>query len=187
MLIAAAILILLLSFSWLRVVRPSASAPTGPDIMTYPIPLLARLRMQAMPASVAVLLGGALRLYWHETWLWMAVVAVSTLLLLGLPMRYTLTSNGIRMSWTTFRRWTEFAGVRRATGGARLVGGHKQRDLHIWLSGSRGDDEFLLFMKQMIQDAYKGNAMVIPFPVERRGSPGNGLEQDGISAYAAER
>ena len=28
--------------------------------------------------------------------------------------------------------------------------------MHIWLSGSRGDDEFLHFLRQTLKDAYKG-------------------------------
>jgi len=188
MLFAAPLFLLLICLSWLRVVRPGASPLTGGVIMTYPIPLLARLRMQAVPATAALILGVAMLLVWHASWLWLAAAGLSTLLLLALPMRYTLTSTGIRMSWTAPRRWTEFAGVRRAAGGARLVGGHKQRDMHIWLSSSRGDDEFLLFMKQMVQDAYKGNATVIPFPVERpSASESTTLERDGLAAYAADR
>ena len=49
--------------------------------------------------------------------------------------------------------------MRRAPGGARLIGVPKSRGMHIWLSGSRGDDEFLQFLRQTLKIAYKGTSV----------------------------
>ena len=142
--------------------------------------------MQGFPAALALAIGVALAVLYGQSWLWLAAAAGSTVLLLALPLKYTLTSTGIRMAWTAPRRWTEFASVRRATGGACLVGGHKLRDMRIWLSDSRGDDEFLHFLRQAITDAYKGNATVVPYPVNRPTPPRDPIGSDRMSAYSSE-
>ena len=78
-------------------------------------------------------------------------------LLLALPVRYTMTSQGIRAAWTPFRRWTEFGGVARRRGGVRLQGVAGARPLTVWLSGGRDDDEFVLLLRQLVRGSYKGN------------------------------
>jgi hypothetical protein len=77
-------------------------------------------------------------------------------LLLALPVRYTITSRGIRAAWTPFRRWTEFGGVARRPGGVRLQGVAGARPLTVWLSGGRDDDEFVLLLRQLVRGSYKG-------------------------------
>jgi hypothetical protein len=77
-------------------------------------------------------------------------------LLLALPVRYTMTSRGIRAAWTPFRRWTEFGGVARRRGGVRLQGVAGARPLTVWLSGGRDDDEFVLLLRQLVRGSYKG-------------------------------
>ena len=79
-------------------------------------------------------------------------------LLLSLPVRYTMTSRGIRAAWTPFRRWTEFGGVARRRGGVRLQGVAGARPLTVWLSGGRDDDDFVLLLRQLVRGSYKGAA-----------------------------
>src|SRR5688500_166961 len=127
---------IVIGLTWIRLIRPGVNALEGSTIMVFPMPLLARIRMHLLPSVVALAMTVAL-VADNRVPLWtLAIPMVSTLLLLAMPVTYTLTSLGIRLGWTSFRRWTEFAGVRRAPGGARLVGGHKARDMRIWLSGS---------------------------------------------------
>ncbi|MGI8404648.1 MAG: hypothetical protein ACR2OE_07770 [Thermomicrobiales bacterium] len=143
--------------NWLHIVRPFGGRLEGKVFLTVRLPLLARLRMHAMPA----LLGTALAIilvYLHGAPIWViGVPLISSALAIALPAKYTLTNLGIRKGWTPFRRWTEFAGVSRARGGARLQGVHGSRSMRIWLSGSRGDDEFLQLLRQSIKNGYKGD------------------------------
>ncbi len=153
--------------TWARLIRPGANRLQGSTLLEVPLPLLARLRMHSLPGILALAIGGYL-VFRGDLPLWtLAIPIVSDLLLIAIPVKYTLTDSGIRLGLGTFRRWTEFTGVRRAPGGARLLGMQRRPGFQIWLSGSRGDDEFLQFLRQTIKNAYKGTGAVIPFPVDR--------------------
>ncbi len=153
----------LILMSWLRVVRPGGGQPAGRVIHDARLPLLARLRMHAASGALAILGSMALTVAWDLPWWGPIVAALSSVVLVALPVRYRLTTLGIRSGWTPFRRWTEFAGVSRAPGGARLQGVPGARDLRIWLSGSRGDDEFVALLRRMIRGAYKGQNVLLEF------------------------
>ena len=173
--------------SWLRLFRPGDNALQGRPTMYFPMPVLARVRMHLVPAGLAMVIAVAMAAESLLSWWLVAAPVLSAMLLIAIPIRYTLTSQGIRLGWTSFRRWTEFAGVQRTRGGARLVGGHKTRDMRIWLSRSRGDDEFLQYLRITVRDAYKGTATVVPYPAERRAAPEpDFMTGDGIAAYTAD-
>ena len=97
----------------------------------------------------------------------MAVAALA--FLVATPVRYTLSPSGIQLGWTPARRWTEFAGVSRAPWGARLQGVPGAPDMRIWLSGTLGDDEFVLLLRRMITGAYKGKNVLIEYPPQPTG------------------
>ena len=181
---------LVIGLTWARLIRPGFNKLQGTIILVSTLPLLARIRMHAIPGLAAIAIGLFLAIDDDMPWWAMVFPIVSNLLLLALPVKYRLTDVGIRLGRTSFRRWTEFAGVRRAPGGARLVGVHKSAGMHIWLSGSRGDDEFLHFLRQTVKNAYKGTPSVVPFPT-KSGGPGNGSAtsefHEGISAFTADR
>lgn len=146
----------------LRIVRPSPRRDPGQTVLTFPLPLLARARLHAVPA--ALLLAYALTLFARGLVpLW--VVLATIVVLVGLVLwrvSYTLTTTGLSLGRTGLRRWTEFAGVVRAPGGVRLQGGAGGRGFRVWLSGSRGDDEFVLLLRQMIKGAYQGRGARVP-------------------------
>lgn len=178
------ILAIAILISWLRVVRPSRRSVTGAVIHDVPLPLLARLRMHvvacSMVLSTAVVLVAVAGMPW-----WGPIVALaSNTGLVALPIRYTLTTTGIRCGWTPFRRWTEFAGVSRAPGGARLQGVAGSRDMRIWLSGSRGDDEFVHLLRQMIKSAYQGRNVLVEFPPRNGRSPGTSAASSDVTRTA---
>lgn len=181
---------IMLALTWARLIRPGRNKLEGSRIVTVPIPVLARIRMHLVPGALA--LAGTLTLALMDVVPWWVLLfpAFSDLLLVLLPARYTLTNIGVRLGWTEFRRWTEFAAVRRAPGGARLIGVQRGRGMHIWLSGSRGDDEFIHFLKQTVRGAYKGDATVIPFPDQQRGRS-SVVDRDqistGVSAYTSDQ
>ena len=157
--------------TWARLIRPGSNRLQGRTLLEMPLPLLARLRMHGPLAMLALAIGGYLVFAGDLPFWTLAIPILSDLLLIAIPVKYTLTDEGIRLGLGTFRRWTEFTGVRRAPGGARLLGMQRRPGFQIWLSGSRGDDEFLQFLRQTIKGAYKGTGAVIPFPVQRLAPP----------------
>lgn len=180
---------LVIGLTWARLIRPGFNALQGTTIRVVTLPLLARIRMHAVPALAALVLALWFAVRGDLPWWTVLVPVVSSALLVAIPVRYTLTDTGIRLGWTSFHRWTEFAGVRRAPGGARLVGVQRKMGLQIWLSGSRGDDEFLQYLRHTVRNAYQGKSGVIPFPHDR--ATGGRLAEsdslhDGISAFTGD-
>jgi hypothetical protein len=86
----------------------------------------------------------------------LGVAAAFLAALVAVPVAYTLTDEAIALGRTAPRRWTEFGGVGRRPGGARLQGIAGARGMTIWLSDSRGDDEFVLLLRQLVRGSYKG-------------------------------
>jgi hypothetical protein len=139
-----------------RIWVPWGERASGNLIRRESLPLLGRLRMHGPAAAVLVVASiVALILGWISPLVALMVVALLALLL-ALPVRYTLTSRGIRAGWTPFRRWTEFGGVARRPGGVRLQGVAGARPLTVWLSGDRDDDEFVLLLRQLVRGSYQG-------------------------------
>jgi hypothetical protein len=153
----------------LRYVRPFANTLEGETFLQRPVPLIARLRMHIVPAVVGTAVALVLARFAHAPGWTVAVPSLAYVLLVATPISYTLTAEGVRLGFGTFRRWTEFAGAIRYRGGAKLQGANGRRGMRIWLGGGRGDDEFLLVLRRAIRDAYKGGeaSRVIPFEPER--------------------
>lgn len=167
------ILTILIIISWARVARPGNVSVAGRLIYNARLPLLARLRMHAVVSAIVLGTATILALVSDLPWWGVLMALLADIGLIALPIRYTLTNMGIRCGWTPFRRWTEFGGVSRAPGGARLQGTAGSRDMRIWLSGSLGDDEFLHLIKRMITSSYKGQNVLIEFPPQSsKDSPG---------------
>ncbi len=176
---------LLILLTWARLIRPGSNKLQGSVILVEQLTLLGRLRMHGVPALAALALGGWFVLNGDLPIWTLAIPVVSNILLIALPVNYTLTDVGIRLGYTGFRRWTEFTGVRRAAGGARLVGLQRKPGMHIWLAGDRRDDEFIQFLRQTVKNAYKGTTTtVIPFPVDRTGSARSAADDEPL--YQAE-
>lgn len=150
--------------SWLRMFGVGSWNIDGTVIGTMPIPLLARIYMHAVPSGIAILVTIAAVVTGALPWWVLLAPILSAAALVALPLKYTLTEKGIRRTFGGFRRWTEFAGVERAYGGARLKSLRKSPPARIWLSGSRGDDEFLQLMRTLIRNAYQGRSEVPSFP-----------------------
>lgn len=180
---------LIIALTWVRLFRPGHHLE-GTTLLVVPLPFLARLQMHVVPIMLSLVVGCVLAFMDVMPWQGLIPPVISSALLLLIPVRYTLTDVGIRLGWTEFRRWTEFAAVRRAPGGARLLGVQRSRGLHIWLSRSRGDDEFLHFLRETVRNAYKGTR-IQPFPAS---SPRAAHAPDGgpdsatshIAAFSAE-
>jgi hypothetical protein len=139
-----------------RVWVPWGERASGNLVGRETLSVLGRLRMHG--PSVGPLFGASLVLLVLGKIGPLTLLLVTALLalLLALPVRYTMTSRGIRAAWTPFRRWTEFGGVARRPGGVRLQGVAGARPLTVWLSGGRDDDEFVLLLRQLVRGSYKG-------------------------------
>jgi hypothetical protein len=181
---------IVIALTWARLIRFGSNRIEGTILHIAPLPLLARIRMHAVPSLLAIALGLALAITGTMSWWFVLAPLVSAILLIAIPANYTLTDQGIRLGRSSFRRWTEFGGVRRARGGARLPPVSGVRGMHIWLSGSRGDDEFLQVIRTLIRNAYKGSNSVIAFPdshqpaTSAQASPGPTTH--GISAFRSD-
>ncbi len=145
-----------------RVPWPWSERPYGTTIRRIRLPFLARLRMQAMPSGLLLALataGGVLGLLSPVS---VALVPIIIVGFLVLPVAYTVTSEGIAVGGRGFRRWTEFGGVARRPGGARLQAVGGRRGMNVWLGGSRDDDDFVLLLRRLVRGSYQGHAGSVP-------------------------
>ena len=140
-----------------RVFRPAAGPAPGEVVRREMAPLLARLRLHGGPAGAVLVLAGAAVGLGSASATTGLVVIGAVALLLCLPGRYTFTTEGIQLGRTRVRRWTEFGGVARRPGGARLQGISGARGLTVWLAGARDADETILLLRQMVRGSYKGD------------------------------
>jgi hypothetical protein len=140
-----------------RVWLPWGEPASGHLVRRERLSLLGRLRMHG-PAALALALIAivATVMGWVSPLTLLTVIGLLALLV-ALPMRYTVTSQGIRAGWTPFRRWTEFGGVARRRGGVVLQGVAGARPQTVWLSGDRDDDQFILLLRQLVRGSYKGH------------------------------
>lgn len=146
--------------AWILLVGWSPNSTEGEVLEKVPVPLLARLKMLGIPLflGMVVLIVG---LIMDRVTLWVAFALLPIyLIVVSIPVSYTLTTAGIRTGKGAFRRWTEFAGVRRSPSGAILQGGQRASSYPIFLSGNREDDEFVHTLKNLVRDSYKGKTLV---------------------------
>ena len=153
----AALILLAVSVAlFSRVWVPWGERASGNLVGRETLSVLGRLRMHG-PSVGLVFVASVVSLAVGKIGpLTLLLVTALLALLLALPVRYTMTSRGIRAAWTPFRRWTEFGGVARRRGGVRLQGVAGARPLTVWLSGGRDDDEFVLLLRQLVRGSYKG-------------------------------
>lgn len=153
--------------TWVRLFGFGSHSLEGTPVATTPIPLLARIFMHARRIAISIITAILLAAFDIMPWWLVIAPIISGAILLAVPLRYTLTNAGFKRTFGPFRRWTEFAGVERAPGGARLKPLPRTRQARIWLSGSRGDDEFLQLMRTLIRNAYQGRGETwTPQPAE---------------------
>ncbi|HLL49244.1 MAG TPA: hypothetical protein VK356_01130 [Thermomicrobiales bacterium] len=150
------ILIALALALFTRVWVPWGERASGNLVGRETLSVLGRLRMHGPAVLLVFVLSVVLLALGKSGPLTLLLVTVLLGLLMALPVRYTMTSRGIRAAWTPFRRWTEFGGVARRRGGVRLQGVAGARPLTVWLSGGRDDDEFVLLLRQLVRGSYKG-------------------------------
>jgi hypothetical protein len=141
---------------YFRVWVPWGERASGNLVSRETLSVLGKLHMHAPAVALILILSVVLLALGKIGPLTVLLVTALLAVLLVLPVRYTMTSRGIRAAWTPFRRWTEFGGVARRPGGVRLQGVAGARPLTVWLSGGRDDDEFVLLLRQLVRGSYKG-------------------------------
>lgn len=153
----AFILIIAALALYLRVWVPWGEHASGNLVRQEALSFFGRLRMHG-PAALVLTIAAVIALIvrWIAPASFLVIVGI-LLALLAVPMRYTVTSRGIRAGWTPFRRWTEFGGVVRRRGGVVLQGVAGARPQMIWLSGDRDDDDFVLLLRQLVRGSYQGH------------------------------
>lgn len=166
------LLILIAAALFLRVWLPWGEPVSGNLVRREPLSLLGRLRLHGPLAALILVVVIVLLALGRVRVESVLVVFALQALLLALPLRYTVTSRGIRFAWTPFRRWTEFGGVARRPGGVRLQGVADARPLTVWLSGGRDDDEFVLLLRQLVRGSYKGQLGPEAGAARPNGAPG---------------
>ena len=156
---ALTIIIALLPMAiWATLIAWSPTSTEGELLVTMPITLYARLKMIALPAVLGLGIAMITTLL-RSMPIWaLGLVLFVHIVALSIPISYTLTSSGIRAGYGQFRRWTEFAGVRRSRTGALLQGAQGKQSYPIFLSGGPDDDEFMLTLKNLVRDSYKGKS-----------------------------
>lgn len=139
-----------------RVYRPWAGPVPGALVRRHPLPLLSRLRLHGRPATAAVLsVAVGVASGWLAPWL-AALLTLGVVGVILIPVTYLLTTEGIACGRTPPRRWTEFAGVARRSGGARLQAIGGRGGLDVWLAGSHDIDGTVLLVRRLVRGSYQG-------------------------------
>jgi hypothetical protein len=108
-----AIALILLAMTLALVARvwvPWGERASGNLVGVETLSVLGRLRMHGPSVSLVFAVSLVLLALGKISSLTLLLVTALLVLLLALPVRYTMTSRGIRAAWTPFRRWTEFGG-----------------------------------------------------------------------------
>lgn len=146
--------------AWFLLVGWSPDTTEGEVLLEVPVPLLARLKMLSLPLVLGAIVLVTGIIMGKISWWLVPVLAVIYAVVISIPVSYMLTPAGIRIGKGVFRRWTEFAGVRRSPNGATLQGGQRASSYPIFLSGNREDDDFVHTLKILVRDSYKGKSVV---------------------------
>lgn len=159
MITALAIIIALIPLgAWAALIAWSPTETEGELLLGIPITLYGRIKMLAVPVALGMLIAILAWVLRVMPWWGVALVGAAHLVVLSIPISYTLTTTGIRAGHGQFRRWTEFAGVQRSRPGALLQGAQGKHSYPIFLSGGPDDDEFVLTLKNLVRDSYKGKS-----------------------------
>lgn len=126
-----------------RVFIPWEDSPTGRELAVIPLPFRQRVRLQHINiyAIGFLLILGAVG-HWVSTLLMLIVILFVTAILF-IPIRYTLTEDGLTMGRTPFRRWIEFRDVESRPGRVHLIGAEDWRDMDILLPTTEDSEQVL--------------------------------------------
>ncbi len=153
----AAIALVFLAVSQIH--RPSTSVPTGDVLRQFRLPLWARLRLHSLWLLGAAILVGLAALPQVEIGvLPLVIVGVGTVAIAALPVRYTITSQGIHVGRTPVRRWTQFAGLSARNGWIFLQPVAGSSGLLVRSPGGEDGEALLAELRGLVRSSYKGES-----------------------------
>ena len=153
----AAIALVILAVS--QIYCPWTSEPSGDVVRRFRLPLWARLRLHSLWLLGAGILVGLAALPQVEIGpLPMAIVGVGMIAIAALPVRYTITSEGIYVGRTRLRRWTQFAGLSARNGWIFLQPVAGSSGLLVRSPGGEEGDALLAELRGLVRNSYKGES-----------------------------
>lgn len=140
----------------LRTVTPWARRVEGRTLRRLPVPVLARIRRQWLPIGLLAAVSLVDAFTDWVTLLYQSVALAIAVVFLSIPTRSVITDEGVRVGWTPFRRWTEFAGVNVRRGNILLQPISGLARLEIALPGRFDDAEVVSELRLLIRTSYQG-------------------------------
>ncbi|MEJ7761492.1 MAG: hypothetical protein WKF80_01735 [Thermomicrobiales bacterium] len=126
---------------------------------TYLVSTPYRIRRQRMPLVVLALVAvGEVGLGVVPSWE-LVVALLTAVVILVVPVRCVLSTEGVRIGWLPVRRWTEFGGLRVRRGTIHLQPISGSSGFEFPLRGRFEDGDLVAEVRGMITRAYKGAAM----------------------------
>jgi len=133
---AVMLLVAMLIIAVVRVHAPFGQKAEGKPLGRITLSIRERMLLQRtntyligaviLVCAVGGFLGGPLEI----------IAIIATVAVLTIPVRYTLTSQGIAMNNVVFRSWTDFTGYRDERAGIVLLGAAGQRDFRLHVIGA---------------------------------------------------
>ena len=143
----------------------------GDILHGYPVPTMYRLRRQRLPlVLLAVVTGVDATLGIVPTW-GLAVALVAAVVILVIPVRCEITTDGVRVGWLPVRRWTEFGGLRVRQGTIHLLPISGSSGFAFPLTGRFEDGDLVAEVRGLITRAYKGSSLRVVEPHDTPTTP----------------
>ena len=153
----AAIVLVILAVS--QIYRPWTTEPTGDVLRQFRLPIWARLRLHSlwlMGAAILVVLAASPQV--EIGLLPLAIVGIGAIAIAALPVRYTITAEGIYVGRTPLRRWTQFAGLSARNGWIFLQPVAGSSSLLVRSPGGADGDALLAELRGLVRRSYKGES-----------------------------
>ena len=181
----AAVAVLLFGLAFAQVCRPWPARPAGVVQRRIRLPLRARVRLHGvwLLGAALLLLGAASLGVLVSPWPFVAAT-VAAAALLACPVRYTLTDQGIAVSRTSPRRWTEFGGISARNGWVYLQPVTGCRGLLIRTPDPAQTEELAAELRRLVRGAYKGQVGPYRGTVDSSAALGDESEASGVGAAA---
>ncbi len=140
-----------------QVYRPWTSGPRGDVLRQFRLPLWARLRLHSLwLLGAAILVGLAVSPQVEIGRVPLAIVGLGIGALAALPVRYTITAEGIYVGRTPLRRWTQFAGLSSRSGWIFLQPVAGSSSLLVRSPGGPDGDALMTELRGLVRRSYKG-------------------------------
>lgn len=167
----AAITLVILAVS--QIYRPWVPEPNGDVLRQFRLPLSARLRLHSLwLMGAAILVGLAVSPQVEIGPLPLAIIGGGAIAIAALPVRYTITAEGIYVGRTSMRRWTQFAGLSVRSGWIYLQPVAGSPGMLVRSPGGADGDALLAELRGLVRRSYKGESTYATRPDVAVGTDG---------------